>query len=130
MTDVGIKAYRQDLRNILDRWRESLERSPQDDIARDSSILRFELSFEVAWKLIQQLGRREGFEVNSPRQAFQQAFSLGWIADEEIWKDILQARNTAIHVYRNEYAEALAGRLPAYFAAFVHLRDRLQEEDG
>ncbi|MBN1219497.1 MAG: nucleotidyltransferase substrate binding protein [Anaerolineae bacterium] len=56
---------------------------PANDIARDSAILRFDLTFEVAWKLVQLLVRDQGLEANSPRQAFQQAFILGWITDEE-----------------------------------------------
>jgi nucleotidyltransferase substrate binding protein (TIGR01987 family) len=97
---------KQDFKNILDRWKEALEQS-ETELARDASILRFELAFEVGWKYIQLLAREEGYEVNSPRQAFQQAFSMGWISDEVIWVDILKARNTATHVYREEYAKEL-----------------------
>lgn len=126
MTEPVIELYKRDFRDILERWKEALERQSEDEMARDSAILRFELAFEVAWKLLQQVGKREGFEVNSPRQAFQQAFSLGWIEDEAIWKDILQARNTAVHVYRQEFADALARRLPGYFDAFSQLEERLK----
>jgi len=113
-----------DFEDILHRWKEALDQ-PASDIVRDSAILRFELTFEVAWKLVQVLGREQGFEVNSPRQAFQQAFTLGWITDEEIWVDIIRARNTAVHVYRQEYAESLYRELPQYYQAFVELRNAI-----
>ncbi len=99
-------------------------------MARDSAILRFELTFEVAWKLVQILVRAQGFEANSPRQAFQQAFTLGWISNEEIWADIIRARNTAVHVYRQEYAETLYNELSAYHQAFQELQNSLSEEKG
>ncbi len=113
-----------DFEDILQRWKVVLDQ-PESDIVRDSAILRFELTFEVAWKLVQVLGREQGFEVNSPRQAFQQAFTLGWISNEEIWFDIIRARNTAVHVYRQEYAETLYRELPRYYQAFAELRDAI-----
>lgn len=97
---------KRDFKNILKKWGEALK-EPETELSRDAAILRFELAFEVGWKLIQLLAREEGFEVKSPRQAFQQAFTLGWISDEVIWADILKARNTATHVYREAYSKAL-----------------------
>ncbi len=63
-----------DLARIICRLRESLA-LPPDSVARDSAILRFELAFEVGCKTVQQFAREQGFEVNSPRQAFERAFS-------------------------------------------------------
>ncbi|HLR76312.1 MAG TPA: HI0074 family nucleotidyltransferase substrate-binding subunit [Balneolaceae bacterium] len=111
---------RNDYKNILNKWEKALE-SPETELSRDAAILRFELAFEVAWKLIQHLAKEEGYEVKSPRQAFQQAFTLGWITDEVIWHDILKARNKATHVYREVYAKALYQELCSYLKAFKEL---------
>ena len=113
-------ALKKHFEEILSRWGEALD-LPESDVVRDSAILRFELTYEVGWKLIQHLARNEGYEVNSPRQAFQQAFKMGWITDEEVWVDIIRARNTAVHVYRQEYAIALYGELGRYYRAFKEL---------
>ncbi|HEX6981849.1 MAG TPA: nucleotidyltransferase substrate binding protein [Balneolaceae bacterium] len=67
------------------------------------------------------MAREEGYEANSPRQAFQQAFSIGWIGDEVIWADIVKARNTATHVYRETYAKSLYQELDDYYKAFNEL---------
>jgi len=115
------KALEKDFEEILSRWGEALS-LPESDIVRDSAILRFELTYEVAWKLVQLLARDQGYEVNSPRQAFQQAFKMGWITDEEVWVDIIRARDTAVHVYRQEYAIALYNELNRYYRAFEELR--------
>lgn len=109
---------------ILSRWAEVLGQ-PENDVMQDSAILRFELTFEVAWKLVQLLSREQGYEVYSPRQAFQRAFTMGWITDEEIWADIIRARNTAVHVYRQEYARALYLQLSDFYAAFRELQASL-----
>jgi|OM-RGC.v1.027053651 nucleotidyltransferase substrate binding protein, HI0074 family len=102
--------------------------SARDTRDRDSGILRFELCYEVCWKLLQRLVRDEGYESNGPRSAFEKAFALGWIDDEAIWDDIIKDRNLAVHVYREEWAEALFRRLPEYLAAFRALRARLDEK--
>jgi nucleotidyltransferase substrate binding protein (TIGR01987 family) len=101
-----INELKDHFQNILEKWKEALK-MPETEINRDATILRFELAFEVGWKLIQVLAREEGYEVNSPRQAFQQAFVMNWVTEEVIWVDILKARNTATHVYREKYAKAL-----------------------
>lgn len=120
------KAF-QDFERILNQFGEVLaipvsERNSRD---RDSAILRFELCYEVCWKLLQRLVREEGYESNGPRSAFEKAFALGWIEDEVVWDDIIKDRNTAVHVYREEWAEALFNRLPAYLVAFRDLHSAL-----
>ena len=116
-----------DFEHILGQFGEVMaipvgERNSRD---RDSAILRFELCFEVCWKLLQRLVRAEGYESNGPRSAFEKAFALGWIENEAIWDDIIKDRNTAVHVYREEWAQALFERLPAYLEAFRDLRRNL-----
>ena len=121
------KILKKDLDNILSRWGKVLGQ-PDNDVVRDSAILRFELTFEVGWKLVQFLAREQGYEVNSPRQAFQQAFTMGWITDEEVWADIVKARNTAVHVYRQEYAESLYRKLEKFYQAFIELQEAVGAE--
>ena len=118
---VPLKA---DFAAVLKGWRKSLE-EPKTEFTRDSAILRFELAYEVSWKLLQVLLREQGYEVNSPRQAFQQAFSIGWVRDEEVWDDVIRARNMATHVYREADAEALFARLSNFHEAFAQLAKAL-----
>ncbi len=100
MTDSRGNALKRDFDDILARFGEALA-LPKSDIVRDSAILRFELTFEVAWKLCQRLVREQGLEANSPRQAFQQAFTLGWISDKfgrtssgrAMWRCMFTGRN-------------------------------------
>jgi nucleotidyltransferase substrate binding protein (TIGR01987 family) len=118
---------RADLTRVIGRWGEALTawQAHGSDRDRDSAILRFELAYEVAWKHLQALAREQGFESVGPRQAFENAFRLGWIEDEVVWRDVLTARNQAVHVYREAWAQALAERLPVLQAAFVRLLERL-----
>jgi nucleotidyltransferase substrate binding protein (TIGR01987 family) len=117
----------QDFERILSQFAEVMA-TPASDLDsrdRDSGILRFELCYEVCWKLLQRLVRDQGYESNGPRSAFEKAFALGWIENESVWYDLMKDRNTAVHVYREEWAEALFLRLNAYMEAFQALRDAL-----
>lgn len=121
------EAILRDLASVLSKLEEALL-APKSDLARDSAILRFELAFEVSWKAIQKLAFEEGFGVNSPRQAFERAFQLGWISDEVLWKQVLLQRNAAVHVYREHLAEALYSQLPGFLVGFKELLKNLNAQ--
>ena len=116
-----------DFRRVLARLDEVLSTptSEQDSRDRDSAILRFELAYELSWKLIQDLVREEGLESNGPKAAFGNGFQLGWIQDETIWSDMIRDRNLAVHVYKESLADSLYDRLPGYADAFHRLLDSL-----
>ena len=46
--------------------------------------------------------------------------------DEVIWKEILEDRNLAVHVYREALADALFERLPTYRDQFIQLVEALR----
>jgi nucleotidyltransferase substrate binding protein (TIGR01987 family) len=120
-TSPKVQALRNDFAKVIASWGKSLAES-KTEFTRDSAILRFELAYEVGWKLLQTLLREQGYETSSPRQAFERAFAIGWIRDEEIWDDIIQARNNAVHVYREADAEALFANFKRFHEAFEQLR--------
>ena len=115
------------MESVVVRWQEALAawQSTGSDRDRDSAILRFELAYEVAWKLLQTLVREQGLESAGPRQAFESAFRLGWIEDDVVWAEAIKARNLAVHVYREALAQQLAEKLPALHAAFRELLNKL-----
>lgn len=122
-----IEQHRADATRIVAAWADALaaHQTTGLDRDRDSAILRFELAFEVVWKLTQRLVRLEGLEAAGPKHVFAAAFRLGWIDDEGIWFDIIAARNMAVHVYREATAFALMEELPRHHAAFQALLARL-----
>lgn len=122
-----LEQSRADLTQIVTRWAEALAACAKSgsDRDRDSAILRFELAYEVAWKHLQRMARQQGLEAAGPREAFAQAFKLGWIEDETAWFDIITARNLAVHVYREASAAELAAALPRHLLVFQRLLARL-----
>ena len=124
MTPRTLQAFR-DFDSVVTRLSESLS-LPTDGIVRDSAILRFELAYEAGWKCVQAFLREEGVEAASPRQVFAGAFRLGWVKDEVTWKEIMEDRNLAVHVYREALADALFERLPTYRDQFIQLVEALR----
>jgi nucleotidyltransferase substrate binding protein (TIGR01987 family) len=71
------------------------------------------------------LAREEGLDAYSPREALRIALRLGWVGDDELWLDMLDARNRTSHTYNEATAEAIFEHLPAYSAAMRGLHGRL-----
>jgi nucleotidyltransferase substrate binding protein (TIGR01987 family) len=116
----------------LKSFREAVERLeevlslPKDAVVRDSSIKRFELCFELSWKVIQSFLRDRGLDCRSPRDCFREAFSYGLLTQEEVWVQMVQDRNLGVHTYNEELANQLYARLPRYQPAFHQLLGELQ----
>ena len=116
-------------REAVQRLSEALAVDKNNPLAIDGSIQRFEFCFELAWKAIQESLRGEGFEVQSPRQAFEQAYAMNWIQDEKLWLNILQDRNLTSHTYDEHLAHRIYSHLKRYQAAFAGLYKHLENPD-
>ncbi len=76
-----------------------------DEALRDSIIKKFEYTFELSWKTIKAYLEEEGYEeMSSPRKVLKQAFESNIITDEEVWSNMLEARNSTAHTYDEEKA--------------------------
>jgi nucleotidyltransferase substrate binding protein (TIGR01987 family) len=107
---------------------------PKTEFIRDAAIQRFEFSFELGWKSIQALAKLEGQETTSPRTAISVALRNGWIQDESLWLDMLDARNLTSHTYHEGTAEQVFKGLPQHKstlrALHIKLSARLSEIAG
>jgi nucleotidyltransferase substrate binding protein (TIGR01987 family) len=103
---------------------------PNDPVVRDSSIKRFELCFELSWKVIMSFLRDRGLDCRSPRDCFREAFSYGLVTEEEVWVQMIRDRNLSVHTYNQELANQLYARLPRYLPAWRQLLAELQSSEG
>ena len=72
-----------------------------NDIYRTGIIGQFNLSFELAWKALQEIMRMHGIEeasTGSPREILQLAYKIGFISDSEVWLLMLKKRNTSVQI--------------------------------
>ena len=80
-------------------------------LERAGLIQFFEITFELAWKLLKDYEETEGFIVKTPREAIKQAFQSGLISNGHGWIDALQDRNLTAHTYNEETAIAVEAKI-------------------
>ena len=116
----------------------NLEDAPNQDLNNDfvqsGLINKFNLQFELSWKLLKRLLEYEGATLaasGSPRAILKEAYRFYDFIDEAAWLDMLRDRNTNVHIYDNKLAQDLIQRiLNVYIPAFCQLRVGLMGRYG
>ena len=100
-----------------------------NDIYRTGIIGQFNLTFELAWKALQQIMKMHGVEeasTGSPREILQLGYKIGFLNDPEIWLLMLKKRNTSVHIYNdNEIDELILLIRDSFIPAFKILKETL-----
>ena len=101
----------------------------RNDIYRIGIIGKFNLTFELAWKALQEIMRIhsvEGAATGSPREILQLGYKIGFINDSEVWLLMLKKRNTSVHIYNeDEIDEMIMLIRDSFIPVFVDLKDML-----
>lgn len=74
----------------------------RDEIYRTGVAAQFMLTFELAWKALQEVMRLHAVseaQTGSPREILQTAYKIGFLNDDAVWLLMLKKRNTAAHIY-------------------------------
>ena len=84
-----------------------------DSIYQDSIIKRFEFTFELAWKTLREFIIGQGYKltVASPKNVIAFAYREGFLDAEEVWLDMLDARNLTAHDYDHELSAEIAVKI-------------------
>ena len=99
------------------------------ELERAGIIHFFEMTFELAWKVLKDYLESEGYIVKSPRETVKQAFQIGLIDNGHVWIDALSNRNLTTHTYDEELAEKMTKEiLLAYLPELDNMHNRLSEE--
>lgn len=100
-----------------------------NDIYRTGIIGQFNLTFELAWKALQEIMKMHGVEeasTGSPREILQLGYKIGFLNDPEIWLLMLKKRNTSVHIYNeNEIDELILLIRDSFIPAFKILKETL-----
>ena len=119
--------------NCLDILKQAdFELADSNDIYRMGVVGLFNLTFELAWKALQEVLRMhgvEGAETGSPREILQVGYKVGFVNDSSVWLLMLKKRNTSIHIYNEEEIDELIVFIrDSFIPAFTDLEETLQEK--
>lgn len=99
------------------------------ELERAGIIQFFEMTFELALKVLKDYLESEGYMVKSPRETVKQAFQIGLIDNGHIWIDALSNRNLTTHTYDEKLATKMTSEiLNAYLPELDKLYNKLSEE--
>ena len=99
-----------------------------NDIYRTGIIGQFNLTFELAWKALQEIMKMHSVEgaVTGSREILQLGYKVGFVNDSEVWLLMLKKRNTSVHIYNeDEVNEMIMLIRDSFIPAFVVLKDTL-----
>ncbi|MCD8019146.1 MAG: nucleotidyltransferase substrate binding protein [Clostridiales bacterium] len=110
--------------------RADFEMADRDEIYRTGILGQFNLTFEFAWKALQEVLRLHGAEgavTDSPREIMQIGFKFGFLDDAAVWLTMLKKRNTLVHIYdEEEVDEMLLLIRDSFLPAFEKLEKTLK----
>lgn len=103
-----------------------------NDIYRTGVIGQFNLTFELAWKALQEVMRKHGVEeasTGSPREILQLGYKIGFIHDPEIWLLMLKKHNLSVHIYNEDDIDELILLIrDSFIPAFTVPKDTLTKK--
>lgn len=107
----------------------------ENEIYRTGIIGQFNLTFELAWKAVQEILRVHGVEsaaVGSPREILQLGYRHGFVNDSAVWLLMLKKRNTSVHIYDEDKVDEMLllirdSFIPAFIALEETLKNKLDE---
>lgn len=109
-----------------------------NDIYRTGVIGQFNLTFELAWKALQEILRlhgAEGADTGLPREILQLGYKLGFVNDSAVWLLMLKKSNTSVHIYNEQEVDEMIllirdSFIPAFGALEKTLREKLAEAES
>lgn len=100
-----------------------------NEIYRTGVIGQFNLTFELAWKALQEILKIHGVDgssTGSPREILQLGYKTGFLKDSEVWLLMLKKRNTSVHIYNEEDVDEMILLIrDSFIPAFIVLKETL-----
>jgi nucleotidyltransferase substrate binding protein (TIGR01987 family) len=102
------------------------------DLEKEGMIQRFEYTFELAWKTLQDLLEYKGYiDIVGPNPVLEQSLKDGYISDEKLWRNMKRSRELTSHTYNSDTADEIAVNIvETYFQLLSDLQQTLENEAG
>lgn len=118
-------------KNSLASLKEAKGKDKDDSFVLSGTAMKFNLTFDLAWKLMSDIIREEhkivDYAIGSPKETLRKAKSFG-IIDDDIWLIMLDDRNNLTHDY--DYlivAEKFDQIVDKYIKVFEKFRSKVDE---
>lgn len=100
------------------------------DLEKEGLIQRFEYTFELGWKTLQDLFYHKGYQdISGPNPVLKQALLDGYIKGEKGWREMKNARDLSTHTYDENTANKIASKImEEFYDLLLVLRRRLDKE--
>ena len=100
------------------------------DLEKEGVIQRFEYTFELAWKTLQDLLAHKGYlDIKGPSPVLKQALLDGYILGENSWRKMKEARELTSHTYDESRANEIVLKInEEYCELLLQLKTRLDQE--
>lgn len=125
MTVERIRLKWEDFQRALGRLQAAFEKdADSDDMYLDATIQRFELCFELAWKLMKAVLEYDGIEVNSPRSCIRESWKQGLIPDAQEWLEMMEKQNLSSHTYDENAAREIYREVKGQYVVLLEEWDQ------
>lgn len=111
------KAY-----SIFEKFRANLN----SDQEKAGAVQAFEFCYELAWKTMRKILQAQGLEVESPKEAFRQAFVIKLIDNPEIWFEFQRKRNLVSHTYNEKNLDLIVQTFDTFSQELKRLLIKLE----
>jgi nucleotidyltransferase substrate binding protein (TIGR01987 family) len=98
------------------------------ELEMEGLVQRFEYTFELAWKVLQDLLVYKGYEfMLGPNGTMKMAFEDGLITNHDGWRKMAKSRNTLSHVYDEEEVLPIVRLIYSDYAPLLKQLDKSLE---
>ncbi|HLE12585.1 MAG: hypothetical protein A2504_03880 [Bdellovibrionales bacterium RIFOXYD12_FULL_39_22] len=118
--DIRSKQRFENFKKAIKLYEEAIS-TKMSRLEEEGLIQRFEYTFELAWKCLQDLMQERGYaEIRGPRPVIEQSFQDGLITDGPLWLAMLQARNATVHLYDEAtFVDVIKNVKGKFFSALI-----------
>ena len=104
------------------------KKAPSNTFVQDSLIQRFEFTFELSWKTMQEYLSYSGKSVALPRDIITTSNGVGLISNGEKWLAAMLDRNKTSHIYDQEIANQVCHKIQeTYYDLLVEFQKKITE---
>ncbi|MBU3917094.1 nucleotidyltransferase substrate binding protein [bacterium] len=128
--DIRWKQRFQNFEKAFKLLERTLEIKEPSEAEIGGAIQFYEMSFELAWKILKDYLTEQGFIVKTPRESIKQAFQIDLINDGHLWMKALEDRNLTTHTYDESTAKKVLSAIRSeYYPALKQLYSDLKSKN-